>query len=244
MPQVPTAQSAAERAARASFAHPDGVPQPPLRVISHKVGCPAAPRQRSTTLARAVAWLFDCDPVDRDRTGGEVGRSNNCDQERAPGTPLPNDLLHQVQATHCRQRQAWKSIWRDRTGKSWYIEACREHPSKTMRNLRSGRRDASVGKAEGRRNTVREWSMKSPPPDGSEPAPGSRNTLESPIQICPSMAGACCVCQTDSRHAGSSARPTARTHSRTRRSCARSDATPARVIGPGSRRLFGNAPSG
>jgi hypothetical protein len=36
----------------------------------------------------------------------------------------------QLQATHCRQPPAWKGVWRDRTGKSWYAEACREHAPK------------------------------------------------------------------------------------------------------------------
>jgi hypothetical protein len=33
----------------------------------------------------------------------------------------------QLQATHCYEPPAWKGIWRDRKGKRWYVEACREH---------------------------------------------------------------------------------------------------------------------
>jgi len=37
----------------------------------------------------------------------------------------------QLQATHCRGEPAWKGIWRDRGGgRSWYVEACREHAPK------------------------------------------------------------------------------------------------------------------
>ena len=41
---------------------------------------------------------------------------------------------HKLQATHCRQPPAWKGVWRDAKGKSWYVEACRKHAPK----LRSG----------------------------------------------------------------------------------------------------------
>jgi hypothetical protein len=33
----------------------------------------------------------------------------------------------QLQATHCYEPLAWKGIWRDPKGKSWYVEACGEH---------------------------------------------------------------------------------------------------------------------
>ena len=61
-------------------------------------------------------------------------------------TPEPGDLIaafspqpgrcfrmvqsRQLQATHCRGEPAWKGVWRDRTGKSWYVEECREHAPK------------------------------------------------------------------------------------------------------------------
>jgi hypothetical protein len=37
----------------------------------------------------------------------------------------------QLQADHCSQPPAWKGIWRDRKGKSWYVEACAEHAPKS-----------------------------------------------------------------------------------------------------------------
>jgi hypothetical protein len=37
---------------------------------------------------------------------------------------------HKLQATHCLQPPAWKGVWRDAKGKSWYAEACREHAPK------------------------------------------------------------------------------------------------------------------
>jgi hypothetical protein len=40
----------------------------------------------------------------------------------------------QLQATHCHESPAWKGIWKDAKGKSWYVEACREHASKLSRN--------------------------------------------------------------------------------------------------------------
>jgi hypothetical protein len=40
----------------------------------------------------------------------------------------------QLQATHCHEPPAWKGIWKDAKGKSWYVEACREHASKLSRN--------------------------------------------------------------------------------------------------------------
>ena len=46
--------------------------------------------------------------------------------------PLPGRCFRmvqsrQLQATHCRGEPAWKGVWRDRAGKSWYVEACQEH---------------------------------------------------------------------------------------------------------------------
>jgi hypothetical protein len=37
----------------------------------------------------------------------------------------------QLQASHCRGEPAWKGIWKDRKGKSWYVEACGEHAPKS-----------------------------------------------------------------------------------------------------------------
>ena len=37
---------------------------------------------------------------------------------------------HNGQADHCRQRVEWKGVWRDVKGRSWYVEACREHAPK------------------------------------------------------------------------------------------------------------------
>lgn len=32
-----------------------------------------------------------------------------------------------LQADHCRQEPRWKGVWRDATGRSWYVETCGEH---------------------------------------------------------------------------------------------------------------------
>ena len=39
----------------------------------------------------------------------------------------------QLQAIHCRQEPAWKGIWKDVKGKSWYMEARRDHAPKVRR---------------------------------------------------------------------------------------------------------------
>jgi hypothetical protein len=39
----------------------------------------------------------------------------------------------QLQAAHCRGAPAWKGVWRDRKGQSWYVEACQEHAPKVTR---------------------------------------------------------------------------------------------------------------
>jgi hypothetical protein len=60
--------------------------------------------------------------------------------------PLPGDLhpgffvssgrcfrmifSDQLQADHCYERPAWKGPWRDAKGRTWYVEACREHAPK------------------------------------------------------------------------------------------------------------------
>jgi len=44
-----------------------------------------------------------------------------------PGRCFRMVYSHQLQAIHCSEPPAWKGVWRDRTGKSWYVEACGEH---------------------------------------------------------------------------------------------------------------------
>jgi hypothetical protein len=56
-----------------------------------------------------------------------------------PGRCFRMLYSRQLQATHCRGEPAWKGVWRDRTGKSWYVEACRHH----CRRLRATRRTVS-----------------------------------------------------------------------------------------------------
>jgi hypothetical protein len=38
--------------------------------------------------------------------------------------------IRQLQATHCYEPPAWKGIWPDRKGRSWYVEACAQHAPK------------------------------------------------------------------------------------------------------------------
>lgn len=52
-----------------------------------------------------------------------------------PGRCFKMVYSRQLQATHCRrQPPAWKGVWRDATGRSWYVEACREHAPKVARS--------------------------------------------------------------------------------------------------------------
>ena len=58
-----------------------------------------------------------------------------------PSAPQPGRCFRmvqsvQLQATHCRQEPAWKGVWRDRAGRSWYVEACREHAPRVTRTYR------------------------------------------------------------------------------------------------------------
>jgi hypothetical protein len=75
--------------------------------------------------------------------------SNRVDPMPEPGdliaafSPQPVRCFRMVQsvhlqATHCRQEPAWKGLWRDRTGKSWYVEACREHAPKVTSRAGEG----------------------------------------------------------------------------------------------------------
>jgi hypothetical protein len=50
-------------------------------------------------------------------------------------SPLPDRCFRmmqscQLQATHCREEPAWKGVWKDRSRRSWYVEACRQHAPK------------------------------------------------------------------------------------------------------------------
>ena len=44
----------------------------------------------------------------------------------AAGTVL-QEIIRQLQTTHLSGAPAWKGVWRDRTGKTWYVEACGQH---------------------------------------------------------------------------------------------------------------------
>jgi hypothetical protein len=44
----------------------------------------------------------------------------------------------QLQADHCYEKPAWKGVWRDRTGRSWYVEACRKHAPKITGDASEG----------------------------------------------------------------------------------------------------------
>jgi hypothetical protein len=47
-----------------------------------------------------------------------------------PGRCFRMVYSHQLQSDHCRGEPAWKGQWRDAKGRSWYVEACREHAPK------------------------------------------------------------------------------------------------------------------
>ena len=68
-------------------------------------------------------------------------RSDLMDRMPEPGdlitafSPQPGQCFRmvysrQLHSTHCRQRPAWKGMWKDVKGRSWYVEACREHAPK------------------------------------------------------------------------------------------------------------------
>jgi hypothetical protein len=58
-------------------------------------------------------------------------------------SPLPDRCFRmiqsrQLQATHCRGEPAWKGVWKDRSGRSWYVEGCREHAPKVTSDQSEG----------------------------------------------------------------------------------------------------------
>jgi hypothetical protein len=44
----------------------------------------------------------------------------------------------QLQATQCSGVPAWKVRWRDVVGRTWYVEACREHALKAASEASEG----------------------------------------------------------------------------------------------------------
>ena len=48
----------------------------------------------------------------------------------APGRCFRMVYSPQLQSTHCYEPSVWKGPWRDRKGRTWYVEACREHAPK------------------------------------------------------------------------------------------------------------------
>jgi hypothetical protein len=44
----------------------------------------------------------------------------------------------QLQADHCRGEPAWKGVWRDRSGNSWYVEPCGQHAPKVTSKASEG----------------------------------------------------------------------------------------------------------
>ncbi len=55
-----------------------------------------------------------------------------------PGRCFRMVQSRQLQADHCRGVPAWKGVWRDRAGRSWYVEACREHAPKVTSGRSEG----------------------------------------------------------------------------------------------------------
>jgi len=43
-----------------------------------------------------------------------------------------------LQATHCYKPPAWNGQWRDAKGRSWYVEACREHAPRLSSDASEG----------------------------------------------------------------------------------------------------------
>jgi hypothetical protein len=55
-----------------------------------------------------------------------------------PGRCFRMIYSSQLQADHCRQESAWKGVWTDRKGNSWYVEACRQHAPKVTSGAAEG----------------------------------------------------------------------------------------------------------
>ncbi len=55
-----------------------------------------------------------------------------------PGRCFRMVYSRQIQATHCRQPPAWKGQWRDANGRTWYVEACRDHAPKVTSEASEG----------------------------------------------------------------------------------------------------------
>ncbi len=55
-----------------------------------------------------------------------------------PGSCFRMVYSRQIQATHCRQPPAWKGQWRDANGRTWYVEACRDHAPKVTSEASEG----------------------------------------------------------------------------------------------------------
>ena len=62
----------------------------------------------------------------------------------APGRCFRMVYSAQLQSTHCYEPPAWKGIWKDRKGKSWYVEACREHAPKVSQAEKASPRAAQT----------------------------------------------------------------------------------------------------
>jgi hypothetical protein len=41
---------------------------------------------------------------------------------------------YKLHATHCRQEPSRKGPWKDATGRSWYVQACKEHAPNSQRS--------------------------------------------------------------------------------------------------------------
>ena len=77
-----------------------------------------------------------------------VGRPSRVYGRNVTVMPRPGDLItafspqpgrcfrmvqsRQLQATRCPDPPAWKGIWTDVKGRSWYVEACRGHAPKVI----------------------------------------------------------------------------------------------------------------
>jgi hypothetical protein len=64
---------------------------------------------------------------------GIIGRPIPRSFTAQPGRCFRMVYSEQLQSTHCYEAPAWKGIWKDRKGRSWYVEACAEHAPKLRR---------------------------------------------------------------------------------------------------------------